>query len=152
MRTASRILTLNNSEAIAPPVADALQAWRVAESGFKLQASVCDHCKQLSFPPARDCSHCTGYSDDPQLKPLAGTGALYSFTTIHVGGNGFDAPYAIGFVDIDEGLRVVAQLRFDDKPLRSGAPVVVEKAVIRHIGDQAVEGYAFRVVGSPTAP
>lgn len=142
---------MSNLGAVAPPMADALQAWRVAEGGIKLQASVCDHCKQLSFPPARDCPHCTGYSDDPELKPLAGTGTLYSFTTIHVGGNGFEAPYAVGFVDIEEGLRVVAQLRFDNKPLQSGAPVAVEKTVIRHVGDQAVEGYAFRVVGSPAA-
>jgi uncharacterized OB-fold protein len=136
---------LNNPGAVVPPVAGALQAWRVADGVFRLQASVCDHCKQLGFPPARDCSHCTGYSDDPQLKPLAGTGTLYSFTTIHVGANGFEAPYAIGFVDIEEGLRVVAQLRFDNKPLRSGAAVVVEKSVIRRVDDQAVEGYAFRV-------
>lgn len=41
---------------------------------------------------------------------LSGRGSLYSWTTVRVGPSGFDAPYALGFVVLEEGPRVLAKL------------------------------------------
>jgi uncharacterized OB-fold protein len=42
--------------------------------------------------------------------PIGRTGRLYSSTVIHAAPPGFEAPYAVGYVDIEHGLRVFAHL------------------------------------------
>ena len=47
-----------------------------------------------------------------QWKPTSGKGALYSFTVTHVPTPGFEAraPYVIGMIELDEGVRIIANL------------------------------------------
>lgn len=47
-----------------------------------------------------------------QWKPTSGKGALYSFTVTHVPTPGFEAraPYVIGMIQLDEGVRIIANL------------------------------------------
>ena len=48
----------------------------------------------------------------PNWRQASGKGKLYSFTIVHVPGAGFEdrVPYVIGLVEIDEGVRIVANL------------------------------------------
>lgn len=41
---------------------------------------------------------------------LSQTGRLYSYSIVHSGPKGFRTPYAVGYVDLPEGVRVFAPL------------------------------------------
>tara|TARA_R110002126_G_scaffold27713_1_gene93002 strand:- start:427 stop:921 length:495 start_codon:yes stop_codon:yes gene_type:complete len=47
-----------------------------------------------------------------QWKPTSGKGELYSFTITHVPTPGFEdkAPYVVGMVELDEGVRIIANM------------------------------------------
>ncbi len=51
-------------------------------------------------------------SPNLQWREASGKGKLYSFTVTHVAVEGFEdrAPYVIGLVELDEGVRIVANL------------------------------------------
>jgi uncharacterized OB-fold protein len=44
------------------------------------------------------------------MVPLSSQGKLYSFTVSHVGRESMEAPYAFGFIDLPEGIRVFSLL------------------------------------------
>lgn len=55
---------------------------------------------------------------------LARHGTLYAFTVIHQSPTGFDAPYSMGYVDLESGLRVLARVTaYHPALLRAGATV-----------------------------
>lgn len=47
-----------------------------------------------------------------QWKETSGRGSLYSFTVTHVATQGFEGktPYVIGLIELDEGVRIIANL------------------------------------------
>ena len=75
-----------------------------SESGEKpcLFGSRCKACGQLSFPPRKVCSRC--FSEEMENIPLSRNGKLYSYTIIEYPAPGLAGPYAIGYVDLPEGL------------------------------------------------
>ncbi len=108
--------------------------WEALAQG-RLITTRCTACGTLSFPPRNLCREC--WSRNLEWVPLAPHGRLYSFTRVHVVPGAFsaDAPYAIGIVDLADGVRVMcrmmgevsaahldgpaqmALLRYDDGPL-----------------------------------
>jgi uncharacterized protein len=128
----------------APPAA--LPAWREEDSRLELLAAECDACSTLTHPPVRECHSCGGYSPEPKLRPLSGRGRVYACTTVHVAHPAFTTPYTVGFVDVPEGLRIVAQVRADAGEPAMGDQVAVERGVLRVEDGEPVEGYVFRVV------
>ena len=63
------------------------------------------------------CSSCVG--TDVTRIPLPTTGVLYSFTRLHVGGEGVRP---LGYVDLEGDVRTLADLR-EDSPLQPGMRV-----------------------------
>lgn len=45
-----------------------------------------------------------------QWKETSGKGILYSYTVTHVAPPGFEAPYLVGLVELDEGVRIIGNL------------------------------------------
>ena len=66
--------------------------------------------RRYQFWP-RACSVRTG-KRNLRWREAKGTGTLYSFTETHVATAGFEdrTPYMIGLVELDEGVRIVANL------------------------------------------
>lgn len=58
---------------------------------------------------------------DP-VRPACATGRLYSWSTVHVSASR-PVPYTLGYVDLDDGLRVLALLDGDAAELRMDGPV-----------------------------
>lgn len=54
--------------------------------------------------------------------PACTTGRLYSWSTVHVSASR-PVPYTLGYVDLDDGLRVLATLAGDIAELRVDGPV-----------------------------
>ena len=74
----------------------------------RLLGSECAVCKSRVFPKPKICSVC--WSEDLQSIPLATRGKLYSYSIVHAARKGWRAPYAVGYVDLEDGVRVCAPL------------------------------------------
>lgn len=71
----------------------------------------------------RPCPACGGDGGTPVA--LSGRGRLVSWTTIRVAPERYaaEAPYAVGVLELEEGLRVTARLAGDPEHLSAGQPV-----------------------------
>ena len=83
--------------------------WDALEAGT-LRSTRCDDCALLGFPPRNLCRAC--WSRRVSWTDLASGGVLYSYTRVHVAPTAFraDAPYAIGLVDLDDGVRLMCRM------------------------------------------
>jgi uncharacterized OB-fold protein len=75
----------------------------------RLIGGACQSCGTRAFPFAPICSNCM--SEEMQREPMSNQGTLYAYTIVHVGPKAWEKPYAIGYVDLDNGVRVFSHLR-----------------------------------------
>jgi uncharacterized OB-fold protein len=67
--------------------------------------------------------------DSVQTRDSAGTGTIYSFTVIRQHGQPYfksRVPYVVGFVDLDEGFRMLAEIAGDPQTVQIGQRVAVD--------------------------
>lgn len=103
----------------------------------------CKICKQILPPLAPLCYNCS--SEDLDDLPLSHRGKLYSYTVIHVPHIHLSSPYAVGVIDLPEGLRIYSPIkRWQDKPLEIGMDMelVIDKAWEE--GNKEIIAYAFQ--------
>lgn len=109
---------------------DGAPYWAATREG-QLSVQRCDDCGHLRFPPSAVCPKCL--SETHTWTPLSGKGAVYSFIVVHRPQHpGFfaDAPYNVAIVELDEGIRLHANVvDVANEDLRIGLPleVVFEK-------------------------
>lgn len=92
-------------------------------AGQRLELPRCTDCGQLVWYPRARCPHCTSTALD--WEQLSGRGSVYSYTVNRRGhGEYADAgPFVIAYVELAEGLRVLAHLDVAPESARIGAPV-----------------------------
>ncbi len=95
----------------------------------------CGQCDFVVLGPHEFCPRCWARSAIA-IAPVGRRGTLYSYTVIAQLPAGYDAPFAVGYVDIEDGLRVFAHLRNDPATLKIGGAVALE--VVPLTRDQAV--------------
>ena len=95
------------------------------------QTTCCDACGRQTFPPRPICPHC--WCDKVSWSPLSSRGTLYSWTRIHAAPAVFEseAPYAVGIVDLDSGIRLACRL-LDSTHTDWKPGMAVEMAVLRY--------------------
>lgn len=95
------------------------------------QTTCCDACGRQTFPPRPICPHC--WSDKVRWSPLSARGTLYSWTRIHAAPAVFasEAPYAVGIVDLDAGIRLACRL-LDSTEANWKPGMAVEMAVLQY--------------------
>ncbi|WP_404478474.1 Zn-ribbon domain-containing OB-fold protein [Novosphingobium sp. BL-52-GroH] len=98
-------------------------------AGTRLIGSVCAACGTACFPRREVCLNCG--SRDVAERLLGPNGSLYTFTTVHVSSSRA-VPYTIGYVDLAEGVRLLASVLGED--------LVPDMAVTLTTTD---EGFAF---------
>ncbi len=59
-------------------------------------------------------------------------GTLYTYTVIHQLPQGYEEPFAVGYVDLDDGVRVFAHLDNTPASLTIGARLDLVSATLRH--------------------
>jgi uncharacterized protein len=99
--------------------------WR-ATAEHRLTYRQCRACGHVVFYPRRHCTSCGGTELDE--RESAGAGVVYSYTVIHRHHHPYfraRVPYALGFVDLDEGPRILAEIADPDR-VRIGQRVGVE--------------------------
>src|ERR1700681_1657637 len=82
--------------------------------GCSLRGSACSQCGRKFFPRRKICLGCAGQRMEETL--LAPHGKLYSFSTVHVSSSR-PTPYTLGYIDLDDGLRLLATLAGDPMEL-----------------------------------
>ncbi len=118
--------------------------WRMADGALHLLGMRCPHCGAKAFP-ARSVCHACGRDDGMETVELVPTGTLYSFAEIHAAPKGFPTPYVIGFVDLDDGVRLLGQVEHRAAELGMDEKVQLVEGVIRTRGDGTkVVSYKFR--------
>ncbi len=108
-------MTVHTEAPVSLPIADLAidSLLGTFPEGRRLVGTRCGRCGQTMIGARVVCSSCV--SREVTRIALATTGALYSFTRLHVGGGGVRL---IGYVDLDDDVRTLADLRAGSGPLR----------------------------------
>jgi uncharacterized OB-fold protein len=80
---------------------------RADDGTLRLVASVCPGCATAWFPAGAVCPSCARL--EPERYLVGPTGTLYSYTTVHVSSSR-PTPYVLGYVDLDQGVRVLGTI------------------------------------------
>ncbi len=122
------------------------QSWRTQSSRYRLAGSKCNECKNYYFPVTVVCSNCE--SDNLEVINFKGTGKLVEWTRVDEGASGFDhvVPYYFAIIQLDEGVRLSAQLVsvMDESKITDGMPV---RMTFRKLMESTREGiieYGFK--------
>jgi uncharacterized OB-fold protein len=103
----------------------------------------CQQCGQIIFPCAEVCLNCL--SRDVARLNLSRTGKLYSFTIVHMPSEHFKPPYAVGWIELPEGIRIFSQIRgWQEHPLKTGINMELAIEKLWEEEEKEVIGYTFR--------
>ena len=131
------------------PFKEGLFTWPLApgEQAF-LFGNKCKSCDKIYFPKAALCPECLKENELEELK-LSPRGKLYTYTIVRVPSPGFKAPYAFGYVDLPEGVRVCSQISAAE-PLEGNLQLGMDMELfigqVRQDMNQPIIGYLFRPV------
>lgn len=110
-----------------------------------LLANKCSKCGQIFFPKSSLCLSC--FSDSLNDLKLSRIGKLYSFTVGSIPSQRFSAPYAVGYIDMPEGVRLFAPLIIiENKPFKIGMDMEVTIETLWSEGDTEITGYKFKPI------
>jgi len=98
------------------PIVDTITArfWKAASEG-RLELPRCNACDRFHYYPRAICPPCG--SEDLSWERLSGRGTVYSWTVSHrPAGAGFKpfVPYVVALIDLEEGPRMLSNVRTDD--------------------------------------
>ena len=93
--------------AIPKPTPETQHYWDGAREG-ELRLQRCKSCDQAYFPPRPFCPECS--SRDVEVFKASGKGTLYSYVINHLKSPGYEPPFAIAVVELEEGPRLMANI------------------------------------------
>ncbi len=121
--------------------------WREIPQRYRYEAAKCEKCGKITFPPRLVCRECGGRRFAKHT--LAQEGAIETFTIIRVPPAGFgdQAPYAVGIIALDDGVKLTAQI-VDCKPedLAVGKRVRMEFRRLQTDGESGIIAYGYKFV------
>ncbi len=111
-----------------------------------LEACKCAQCGRVFFPRRTVCTEC-GSTERMMDFELRGPGKLYSYSVVHAAPKSFSPPYAVGYVDFPENVRVLGQIvGWSEALLAQGATMAIEWGPIAKEADGSLrESFVFRV-------
>ena len=118
--------------------------------GFVLVGSRCETCKKTFFPKKIVCPNC--FDSDLKEVPLSRKGRLHTYSVSAMGPPEMKKPYAIGFIDLPEGIRVFSILN-GCEPWDEVLKVNMEMEMIiseikKDESNDPIWSYKFRPVGT----
>jgi len=120
--------------------------WREIPQRYRLEAGRCATCGKIYFPPRLAC---TCGAKEFETVRLKNEGTLVTFTVIRVPPSQFvdEAPYAVGIVEFDGGVRLTTQVvDCDFDTLEIGQKVRVEFRRIQTVGEAGILCYGYKCV------
>src|ERR1700704_3736348 len=130
-----------------PEYFPASKPWRLDGDSLHLTGMSCTACGTKAFPAREVCSACG--SGDIAPVELSARGKLYSFSEVHVAPKGFPTPYVVGYVAVEDGVRLFGQVEGagSNLSLDQSGVVVLGPIRTRNDGTQVVS-YKFRGQGA----
>jgi uncharacterized OB-fold protein len=121
--------------------------WREIPQRYRLEAAKCKNCGFIAFPPRQICPRCHSRSFETIVLPDAGK--IVTYTIIRVPPQPFSdqAPYAVGIIELDNGVRLTGQIvdcAFEE--LKIGRRVKIEFRKIYQEGEAGVIYYGYKFV------
>jgi len=111
-------------------------------NGTVMIANRCKSCGHVFFPKVESCLTCFG--ETLEELPLSQKGKLFAYTVVQMPASHFDPPYAVGYVDLPEGIRIFTPLTIlEDKPFQVGMPMELIVDTLWYENDKAIFGYKF---------
>ncbi|NUR83192.1 MAG: Zn-ribbon domain-containing OB-fold protein [Nonomuraea sp.] len=98
---------MNASKPIPKPTPETQPFWDGAAAG-ELRIQRCTQCERHYFYPRPACPRCG--SEQVEWVTASGRGTLYSYVINHGPAPGFEAPYVIAVVELEEGVRMMTNL------------------------------------------
>ena len=100
--------------------------WEGTKIG-ELRLQTCNECAHQWYPPSTHCPNCL--SRDWEWRAVSGKGKVWSWVRFHqryFAAFEKDLPYNVTFVELDEGVMMMATLRgIEDSEIRCDMPVTV---------------------------
>ena len=93
--------------AIPKPTPETAHYWEGTRQG-ELRLQRCDACAHTYFPPRPFCPDCG--SREVSVIKASGKGKLYSYVINHMKSPGFEPPFAIAVVELEEGPRLMSNI------------------------------------------
>jgi uncharacterized OB-fold protein len=122
----------------------ASRPWTLEGDAVRLHGTRCGTCGAVAFPAHPLCPSC-GAASGQEGALLSPTGTLYTFSRIHVAPKGFPTPYAVGYVDLPEGVRLFGQIDAPPGGLTVGQSVAVTLGPVRtDAAGRPVISYRFK--------
>ena len=119
----------------------------LAEDGAPvLVGTECTNCQYVSFPPTSFCRRCL--SEDVTRVDLSREGELRTYTIVRTGQEGFEPPYACGYVTLPEGVRLYSLLKgWESGGLEVGMSVklILDKIKEDSESNEPLFGHCFRI-------
>jgi uncharacterized OB-fold protein len=82
----------------------------VMKSGKQLvKAGECTKCNKYYFPFRNTCDLCKNQIIELNFSE----GKVHSYTKVHISATGYEAPYTIGYIDLNEHIRILNLIEFD---------------------------------------
>ena len=93
---------------IEPKATPETQPFWDGTAAGELRLQRCASCDAHYFPPRPFCPTCLG--DDVTWETVSGKGTLHTYVINHRPGMGFEPPYAICVIQLDEGPRMMGNV------------------------------------------
>lgn len=114
------------------------------EDGPYLVGGTCSACGFTTLGVRDICPECWAEHTMTET-PIGRRGVLYTYTVIHQLPQGYDEPFAVGYVDLNNGVRVFAHIENAPASLQIGADLELTEATLRIDGDgAALSGPRYR--------
>jgi uncharacterized OB-fold protein len=98
---------ISDGRVIPTPTPETQHYWDGAKIG-ELRLQSCNSCGKVYFPPRPFCPECG--SRDVVVMKASGRGRLFSYVINHLPTPGFEPPFAIAVVELDEGPRLMSNI------------------------------------------
>ena len=94
----------------------------------RLMLPWCRACGEPHFYPRSICPHCL--SADIEWRQASGRGKLHTYVINHRPAKGFEAPYVIAVVELDEGPRMLTNVVTEEEPTPEALRIDMDLEVI----------------------
>ena len=109
---------------------------------YALLANRCQNCEKIYFPQRDFCLECG--SGKLETIKLSNCGTLYTYTIVNMPSEHYAPPYAIGWVEFPEGVRVFGQIKgFENTNMQIGMSMKVVIDTLWQEQDKEIIAYKF---------
>ncbi len=121
--------------------------WREIPQRYRFEGAKCKECGKIYFPPRLICPECK--SKEFEKIQLKKEGKVLTYTIIRIPPSQFvdQAPYAMGVVELADGVKVLTQITDCDlEKIDIGMKVRVEFRKIYEEGEAGIICYGYKCV------